>query len=378
MNFPNTKILFIVLTFCFLILFLGSCDQFKKEPVHNVDFQVREDQTIEITYDFIPPENGNDKFAVSIAVSTDGGKTFSIKPKAVDGDVGEDIKPGAGKRIVWHVMEDLEQLTCESLVIEVTAETEKKIITKAGIEFIFVKGGTFEMGDQFGDGDDDEKPVHSVTVSDFHISKTEVTVGQFRKFMNATNYQTEAEKQGWAYIWTGSTWEKKDGASWKKPGFSQTENHPVVCVSWNDAKAFCNWVGCRLPTEAEWEYAARGGGKSRNYKYSGSNNLDDVGWYRKNSGKKAHQVGQKKPNELGLYDMSGNVREWCSDWYDSEYYKNSPRDNPQGANSGKYRVLRGGSWDNIVWSCRSSNRYWIYPDIRADLIGFRIIQGSPL
>jgi len=344
MKQSNKKTYFIILTFCCLISFFYTCDNFKKDPVSNVDFQVVEDKNLEITYDFEVPEG--EIFTVSVAVSTDGGKTFSIKPKAVEGDVGDDIKSGAGKRIVWRVNEDIDRLESDNVVIEVIAKKQRPDI---GIDFVLVKGGSFKMGDTFGDGEDDEKPVHTVTVSDFYMGKTEVTVGQFRKFVSAAGYRTEAEKDGWSWIWTGSDWEKKDGINWKKPGFSQTDSHPVVCVSWNDALAFCKWAGCRLPTEADWEYAARGGIKGMNYKYSGSNDLEEVGWYSKNSGKKTHPVGQKKANELGLYDMSGNVWEWCSDWYEKDYYQNSPRNNPKGPDSGKYRVLRGGSWYDYGW-----------------------------
>ena len=133
--------------------------------------------------------------------------------------------------------------------------------TVKGMTLVLIRGGTFDMGDTFGDVEADEKPVHSVTVSDFYMGKTEVTVGQFRKFVESTGYKTDAEKQGWAYAWTESGWDKVNGASWRKPGFTQTDNHPVVDVSWNDANEFCKWANCRLPTEAEWEYAAREGGK---------------------------------------------------------------------------------------------------------------------
>ena len=137
----------------------------------------------------------------------------------------------------------------------------------ATMEMVWVAGGTFQMGDQFGDGSSDEKPVHTVTVSDFYIGATEVTVGQFREFVEATGYVTEAEKGDGAYIWMGSSWDKKRDANWRNPYFQQTDRNPVVCVSWHDAVAYGNWLSqetgdhYRLPAEAEWEYAARSGGK---------------------------------------------------------------------------------------------------------------------
>ncbi len=268
---------------------------------------------------------------------------------------------------------------------------------------VFVKGGTFQMGctREQSDCDKDEKPVHTVTVGDFYIGKYEITVAQFKKFIDATNYKTDAEKEGYSWWIYDGEWKKKNGVDWRcdvKGNIRSASeyNHPVIYVSWNDAVAFCRWLSketgehYRLPTEAEWEYAARGGNKSRGYKYAGSNNIDEVAWYWKNSGDvrlngdwewdklknnncKTHPVGQKQPNELGIYDMSGNVWEWCSDWYGSDYYKNSSRSNPQGSLSGSYRVLRGGGWYRNARNCRVSNRYSIFPDYRIINLGFRLV-----
>jgi formylglycine-generating enzyme required for sulfatase activity len=191
-----------------------------------------------------------------------------------------------------------------------------------GMEFVFVKGGCYEMGDTFGDGQADEKPVHNVCVSDFYLGKYEVTVGQFRTFVQDTNYRTEAEKGDGCFVWNGSKWDKDGSKSWRSPGFSQDDNQPAVCVSWNDTQAFNEWLSrkggksYRLPTEAEWEYAARSGGKKE--KYAGTSNdsgLGEYAWYNANSGSRTHSVGGKTPNGLGLYDMTGNVWEWCQDWY---------------------------------------------------------------
>lgn len=243
-------------------------------------------------------------------------------------------------------------------------------------DFVLVEGGTFQMG-SYG-GDDDEKPVHSVTLKDFAISKYEVTVRQFREFVNATGYKTTAETSGGAYVWTGSTWVQKSDASWKNPYMTQSNSDPVVCVSWYDVVEYCNWLsskegktpayringnnvtwnksadGYRLPTEAEWEYAAKGGSKSRNYTYAGSGYIGNIAWYSGNSGKKTHPVGQKQANELGIYDMTGNVWEWCWDWYGD--YSSGSVSYPAGASSGSYRVLRGGGWYGGAFFCRAANR----------------------
>ena len=209
---------------------------------------------------------------------------------------------------------------------------------------VFVAGGTFQMG---SNSERDEKPIHTVTVSSFFMDKTEVTQAEYRKVMG------------------------------KNPSnFSGCDDCPVEKVSWHDANAYAKKVGKRLPTEAEWEYAARGGNKSKGYTYSGSNDLNAAGWYDNNSGSKTHPVAQKQPNELGLYDMSGNVWEWCSDWYGD--YSSSPQTDPQGPNSGKYRVLRGGSWYSYVSLCRVADRRGHSPDFRYGSFGFRLVFSQDL
>ena len=154
------------------------------------------------------------------------------------------------------------------------------------------------------------------------------------------------------------------------PSGFKGKRRPVENVSWEDCQTFISKLNSitgkqyRLPTEAEWEYAARGGNRSQGYKYSGSNTPSNVAWYDDNSGNKTHEVMTKSPNELGLYDMSGNVYEWCDDWYDIKYYANSPNNNPKGPSSGFYRVIRGGCWSNCAWDGLVWGRFGITPSDR--------------
>jgi len=222
-----------------------------------------------------------------------------------------------------------------------------------GIEWIKISAGEFQMGSN--GGNPNEKPVHTVYLDSYHISKTEVTFAQYDKFCSDTGRKKSLDS-GWG-----------------------RGNRPVIYVSWEDAVAFCKWLSRKigknihLPTEAQWEYAARGGNKSKGSKYSGSNDIESVAWYTKNSGAKTHPVGQKNPNELGIYDMSGNVSEWCSDRYGDNYYSNSPRNNPAGPSSGIFRVYRGGS---LAGHCWSTIRYGTFPSSRYYFMGFRLARGQ--
>ncbi len=219
-------------------------------------------------------------------------------------------------------------------------------------DMVFVKGGTFTMGctSEQSNCENNERPTHSVTVGDFCIGKYEVT------------------QKEWMNIMGGNP------SSFKNCG----DNCPVEMVSWNDVQEFTRKLSrqtgkdYRLPTEAEWEYAARGGNNYSPYLYSGSNSVDNVGWYSGNSGNTTRPVGRKAPNELGIYDMSGNVWEWVSDWYDSGYYGRFEGNNPKGPNSGSHRVLRGGSWNGNAQYCRVAFRSYYAPVIRSDYGGFRL------
>ena len=234
--------------------------------------------------------------------------------------------------------------------------------TVSGLSFdmVYVEGGTFRMGGTEEQGEDawvGEKPVHSVTLSDYYIGKYEVTQGLWKAVMG-TGVEEQMEKAGESDL------------------YGVGDDYPMYYVSWDEAQEFVSKLSeltgkkYVLPTEAQWEYAARGGVKSRGYKYSGSNTIDDVAWYDGNSETAAHPVGTKLPNELGIYDMSGNVWEWCSDWY-SDYSDVSQTD-PTGPSSGSFRVFRGGSWFNSAGRCRVSNRHDGDPGYRTDNLGFRV------
>ena len=221
------------------------------------------------------------------------------------------------------------------------------------IDMVRVEAGTFTMGatPEMEDPFDWEKPTHQVTLtSDYYIGKYEVTQALWQAVMG------------------------------NNPSNFKGDNLPVECVSWNDCQDFISKLNSitgkvfRLPTEAEWEFAARGGKNSRGYQYSGSNNLADVAWYKDNSGSKTHAVGSKQANELGIYDMAGNVCEWCQDWYGS--YSSSSQVNPTGANGGSTRVRRGGSWYFIARGCRSSCHSDNSPGYRGNCLGLRLVLSE--
>jgi formylglycine-generating enzyme required for sulfatase activity len=247
-------------------------------------------------------------------------------------------------------------------------------------EMVFIEGGSYYMGNDYS-GVLDEKPEHKVTISDFYISKTEVTFDMFDNFCRATGFKYP-----------------DDG------GFGRGGN-PVINVSWEGAVKFCNWLstrfgyekvydlridstgtyiqavnwnadGYRLPTEAEWEYVAKGGNKSQGYAFSGSNNLDEVAWYSKTSGNKPHEVGKLKANELGVYDILGNAWEWCWDYYDGGYYKKSTGNDPKGPDRGDHRIYRGGNFNSEKDFVRITRRFALSPTLETGLVGIRLVQNS--
>ena len=230
--------------------------------------------------------------------------------------------------------------------------TGAKTFTVNGVNFTMVpvEVGTFQMGSTTGYSD--EKPVHTVTLSSYYIGQTEVTQALWKAVMGSN------------------------------PSNFKGDNLPVENISWNDCQKFITKLNqltgktFRLPTEAEWEFAARGGNRSQGYQYSGSNTLGDVAWYYDNSSGKTHPVAQKQANELGIYDMSGNVLEWCQDWYGS--YSSSAQSNPTGPTSESYRVRRGGSWRYYAGGCRPAYRNddIRHPGISGDDLGLRLVLSE--
>jgi formylglycine-generating enzyme required for sulfatase activity len=239
-----------------------------------------------------------------------------------------------------------------------------------GPEMVIVPAGIFKMGDIQNTGYDDEKPVHEVSVKSFAIGRYQVTVAEFQQFVEATHYKTEAETGDGAYIWKKLKWQLIKDAYWRNPYFPQRDNQPVVCISWNDAMAYINWL-CeqtgntyRLPSEAEWEYAARAGTKT-DYWWGNKIGKNKANCYNSGSqwsGKQTSPVGSFDPNPYGLYDTVGNVWEWCADsWHDN--YEGAPTDDSVWEGDSSLRVVRGGAWNNAPWSVRVSYRdRWRHDD----------------
>ncbi len=268
---------------------------------------------------------------------------------------------------------------------------KRKVTNSLGMEFVYIPPGTFIMGSPSGEkGREKDEKQHRVTLTKgFYMQTTEVTVGQWREFILDSGYKTQAETGGGAWIGSGSKWEKKNGYYWDNPGFSQSESHPVTCVSWNDVWEFINWINrkegksYKLPTEAEWEHAGRAGsttafanGDISEIKCGYDLNLNAMGWYCYNANKRTHPVAQKNANAWGLYDMHGNIWEWCQDsceWKNgvvNDTYRDGIVD-PLNTN-GSSRVSRGGCWDDNARHCRSANRRGCPPGDRATDMGFRL------
>ena len=264
------------------------------------------------------------------------------------------------------------------IIAEYKREIEQeRPFTAPKIEMVFVEGGTYTMGST--DNIDERmkkypvyyrsKPAHEVTVSSFYIGKYEITQAQWKAVMGTTIKQMRVNTIDYIY---------------DKGEFGEGGNYPMYYVNWNDIQEFLRRLNAgtskkyRLPTEAEWEYAARGGSKSQGYKYCGSNDLDNVAWYNHNSGGSSHPVGTKQPNELGIYDMSGNVREWCNDFSsgDAYPYPSSPQRDPTGPSSGNKRAIRNCGWCNHEYVNRVFFRFAIVPDWRDKLTGFRVVLSD--
>jgi formylglycine-generating enzyme required for sulfatase activity len=289
---------------------------------------------------------------------------------------------------------------------------------------VWVEGGEFLMGDIFGDGADNERPPHSVRLDPYYIGRCEVTLAEFQEFVEETGYVTSAESGSGALVFDESERKQvlKADASWRNPFHAQSSCHPVVCVSWYDAIAYCNWKseheglnkcyvgeggdvicdfdtdGYRLPTEAEWEYAARSGGKEHRYAWGNGQpfvngraaaNIRDVSFRRRFPHARdvwpggyedgevfTSPVGRYEPNELGIHDITGNVYEWCWDWKSDVYYAESPRDNPRGPETGSVRACRDVGFGCPIPSISNLSRGYAKPVYRAEHVGFRLARSA--
>ena len=374
---------------CFLslvLLFVQATLLFAAE-VKNVK-ATYENNRVRFAYDL---EGGDKESEVTVRVGE-----YRPADLHFEGDVGK-VKPGPGKEIWWNILQDFPRGLNVEVDWEIAVSVPSFTDLATGMEMVFVKGGCFDMGDIFGDGFDYEKPVHNVCVDDFYIGKYEVMQSQWLAVMG-NNPSNNISR------------------------FSKTDNYPVEMVNWLDIQAYIQKLnaiaprGYRLPTEAEWEYAARSGGKRE--KYAGTSNDADLGnyaWYSSNAGGitrslkrgvytflcegtsrngeigndtcfitdvvcKTHPTGQKQPNGLGLYDMSGNVWEWCQDRYGEKYYNQSPRKNPPGpplSKANTVRIQRGGSCVDGPGYVRTVFRSAFEMAVRLTNVGFRLSASVP-
>jgi formylglycine-generating enzyme required for sulfatase activity/serine/threonine protein kinase len=256
------------------------------------------------------------------------------------------------------------------------------LVNSLGMKLAPIPPGQFLMGspDDEPGRDVSESPRHAVVITKpFYLGVHDVTVGQFKAFVQADGYRTEAEEGHGAYrFFPDGRFDLDSAANWKNPGFEQTDDHLVVCVNWNDARAFCDWLSAQegksytLPTEAQWEYACRAGSQARFYFGDDERDLVQHAWYKANANWNAHPVGGRKPNAWGLYDMLGNVWQWTADRYAADYYQKSPREDPPGPGTGGTRVVRGGTRHEGAERCRAAQRLYNAPTFRDTYRGFRV------
>src|ERR1039457_3603715 len=331
--------------------------------VKNLNVTLEGDKAV-ASYDLVA--KSDEKTAeVTVSINVNGDKKTSDQLH-LTGDFGKKVKVGKGKRIVWNATADLPanfdgNINWDVQAMRVAIKAPVRAAIKASgsytdpatrMEFVGVPGGCFQMGDTFGDGGASEKPGNQVCVSNFFIGKYLVTQSQWQAVMG-NNPSLFSECGG---------------------------NCPVETVSWKNVQEFIRQLNAstgrnyRLPYESEWEYAARSGGQQE--QWAGTSDLDELGayaWFDENSGKMTHPVGTRKPNGLGLYDMTGNVWEWCKEWYEKDYYQNSPEKNPRGPLSGSFRILRGGSWNGSASLVRASRRFSVEHSDWGSAVGLRLV-----
>ena len=394
----------IVVTLIAAILAAGAAQGSTPPTVSNVTASQRTDgsKLVDIYYDVSDPDSAT--VGVRVTVSNDGGNTYNIIPVTMTGDVGEFVPvtpTPTTKHIVWNAGEDMPYTFGQNFRVAVTAHD------CAGYtgDMITIPAGPFQMGNNGHEGysNSNELPQHQVQLSEYQIGKYEVTRGEYRRFMTAGGYQNPAywSADGWA--WRGASnrtqpdyWVPQQ--NWGSPPgtFTQTDAYPVVGVTYYEAEAFCNWAtasSCcggapfHLPTEAQWEKAARwdvATSTPRTYPWgdlwdvSRCNNYYDTLFPRYQTAPVGSYINPSGASPYGCKDMAGNVWEWCKDWYGSAYYSQTPPGgwvDPQGPTTGSYRVLRGGGWSNDVPYCRCAYRYGLNPPYLTDYgVGFRLAR----
>ncbi len=344
------------------------------------------DDTVKIAFTINAGRPG-DLCKVSLLVSSDGGLTYNIRPQLVQG-LDRLFKVGQMQKISWVPLRENMELDGDKYVFNIVGEV---VQISDNVDFINVTGSTFSMGDSSGSGESDERPIHRIAIGNFDIGRYEVTNRQYVKFLN--EYKSadvkSGEFAGERLLFEDENGIHRDGYAWTlNPGF---EDSPVRNVTWFGANEFCRHNGFRLPTEAEWEYAARVGGKTVKYgngkddpdpdeiNYNGLNDTihalsSDIKFRNMPT-----RVGSFPPNGLGLYDMSGNVWEWCQDWYNEGYYSvllDDPRPNPTGPWFGNFKVIRGGGFGNDSHGVRVTERSYKRPSLSNIDIGFRVVRKS--
>ena len=361
--------------------------QIKAQSIQNIKVEQHID-TVVVKYDLMSERN-DDVFNVRLLVSDNNGATFDIIPKKkVWGDIGYGLTPSVNKTIFWLPLKDSLELIGDNYIFKI--ETTLMGATPK-IEFVTIKGGKFRMGSNAPEAKSDERPVHTVYLNDFKMSINEVTIYQFLTFLNA--YGKNEVKDG-EYKGEKLFYPNQKGIDYFKSTFNtkiwktkkEYEFYPMVGVTWYGANEFCKYYGYRLPTEAEWEYAAREGGKK--VRFGNGTNIADPSEINFNSSselnKKYSISGENRksqvrvctfpPNKLKLFEMSGNVWEWCQDWYKSNYYFHSKKYVPTGPWFGRYKVIRGGSWYNSADDIRTTDRSFFPPYKSNGDIGFRVVQ----
>ena len=334
-------------------LIMGSSMSAVGQTVSDVSFSLK-DKELTVTYSLDAPA------AIRLrVVSHIGDQIYVSDPiQNLSGDVGPKVTAGTEKHIMAYDMPEIRGLDTNEFhfIVEVDDGSVNVYVNDFVLKMLPVEGGTFVMGHGKKDGTlyhcESSEPAHKVTVSDFYLGQYEVTQKLWETVMG------------------------ENPSKWK-----DNDSLPVESVSWNDAQVFIARLSqmtgyrFRLPTEAEWEYAARGGKKSKGYTYPGTTkNLSDYAWLGVNSGNRTHPVGQKLPNELGLYDMAGNVWEWCNDWVSD--YTSAEQYNPQGPKTGENKIARGGCMISPAWGCSVSDRCWYLPDHGYGFYGFRLALDS--